>query len=127
MTLNEHNLQVQNETLREALHDAIAFLKLMPRSPITLSKIAQLEKILSLPIAASFFEFPEPWKREMFTPAGHPLRVIVEGCEIRFETGIPLESGSQVRFKLDRQQIDALVVSLALQRQSQPQPAEKTA
>lgn len=118
MTLTEHRLQVQNEMLKDALGDAIDYLKLMPQVPITQAKIVELEMKLRIPLGGSEFEAPVAWKNERFTPAGQHLRVIVENGEIRFEIGVPLESGSQVCFPLNLKQIDAIIAALASQRQN---------
>lgn len=118
MTLTEHSLQVQNEMLKDALGDAIDYLKLMPQVPITHAKIAELERKLHIPLSGSEFKAPVSWKSERVTPAGQHLRVIVENGEIRFEIGVPLESGSQVCFPLNPKQIDAVIAALASQRQN---------
>lgn len=118
MTLTEHSLQVQNEMLKDALGDAIDYLKLMPQVPITHAKIAELERQLHIPLGESEFKDPVAWTNERVTPAGQHLRVIVENGEIRFEIGVPLESGSKVCFPLDIKQIDAVIDALVSQRQN---------
>lgn len=117
MSLKEHHLTRHNECLKKALQEAIDYLKQMPRSPITQAKIAQLEKKQNLPLGEYELELPASWKMERFTPGGQSLRITVENGEIRFETGIPLESGSRVPFGLEVKDIDAIIAALASQRQ----------
>lgn len=116
MTLREHNLQIQNEILKDALRDAIEYLKLMPQVPMTQAKIVELEMKLRIPLGGSEFAAPVSWKNERFTPAGKHLRVIVENGEIRFEIGVPVESESTVCFPLNLKEIDAAIAALASQR-----------
>ena len=118
MTLRELNFQIQNEILKDALRDAIDYLKLMPQVPITQAKIVELEMKLRIPLGGSEFVAPVAWKNERFTPAGQHLRVIVENGDIRFEIGVPLESGSHVCFPLTLKQIDDVIAALASQRQN---------
>ena len=122
MTLKEHHLACQNELLVKALQQAIDFLKLMPRAPITQAKIVQLEQKLNLPLGQYQLEQPTAWKMERVTPAGESLCVSVVNGEIRFETGTLLARGSKVPFALGVHDIDALIAALASQRESLSTP-----
>ena len=116
MSITEHYLQLDIERLESALADAIAYLHLMPRAPVTTAKIAELEKVLSQKGAIREFEAQQQWKVKRFTPAGHSLRMCFLDGELRFETGVEVEAGASVRFELTPEQIDALVDALTAHR-----------
>lgn len=118
MSVTEHYLQLAIERLETALADAIVYLRLMPRAPVTTAKIAELEKVLAQKGTIRELEDDQQWKVERFTPAGHPLRMCFEDGELRFETGATLEAGASARFKLTPEQIDAFIDALAAHRQN---------
>lgn len=118
MSLTEHYQQIDNERLRAALVDAIAYLRLMPRVPVTSAKIADLEKALSLPKAIGQFEDGVAWQIERRTPIGEVLRVHFADSELRFETEAALPKGATVPYELTVADLDALIDVLVACRQN---------
>ena len=118
MPLAEYHQQIENERLRTALADAIAYLKLMPRAPVTSAKIAELEKSLNQRNTVAEIEDDKEWKIERFTPAGKAIRIRFADGHLHFETEIPLSEGVTFGEELTVAQLDALIDALVARRKN---------
>lgn len=109
MSLSEHYQQIEIENLRFGLADAIAYLRLMPRVPMTSAKIVELEKALSQTKATGAIKECPEWKIERFHPGGKALRIRVVDGVIRFHTEKALPEGATVPYELTVAELDTLI------------------
>lgn len=118
MSLAEHYQLIESERLRAALADAIAYLKLMPRAPVTSAKIAELEKVVNQPVSVGWGAEDRDWKIERVTPAGKSIRIRFADGHLRFETETPLNEGATFGEQLTVDQLDALIDALVAWRKN---------
>ena len=116
MSLTDHFERLDNDRLRAALADASAYLKLMPRAPVTTSKIVELESVLNQKQTIGLIEEDKVWKVERYTPAGKALKISFSEGSLRFESEIPWREGSGFGYDLSVAEIDSLIDSLVTRR-----------
>ena len=116
MTLDEYFARTDNERLRAALSDAVAYLRLMPRAPATAAKIAELQRVLGKRdvMAAATDEYE--WKIERFTVDGKAFRWRFADGSLCFEAEVPLREGVNYAEKLSVEQLDTLIDALVARR-----------
>lgn len=112
MEIAEYHLQQEVDRLKRVLEDAIGYLRLMPRSPVTLAKIAEMERSLESTPSSRELRLAEPWVVSRTTPVGERLALRATGRQITFETACALPAGAVVPFDIDQSQTDALIGTL---------------
>lgn len=115
MNVEIYDLTRQNEQLRNSLQSAIDYLRLLPRVPVTLSKIRDLEQALQEASRSSAREYAESSEVNftLFTPVGQKIELALQGDRFVFFSDIPLDG---VDFPINREALDKLIEALIAKR-----------